>query len=144
MPKTYENGGVLAASAPRVASVAIRDGFVWDAQDAYLFDIDGTLLRSRDRTHFNAFASSVLEVTGLHISLIGVVLHGGTDTAILREAFALAGIPDAAWEPQLPQILDCMRQTVEAGRGDMDMWTMPGVEETLRHLAGRGRTHSPR
>ena len=29
--------------------VAISPGFVWDAQDAYLFDIDGTLLRSRDR-----------------------------------------------------------------------------------------------
>jgi len=138
MPKTNETAGVLAASTPGLESVAIRDGFVWDAQNAYLFDIDGTLLRSRDRTHFNAFASSVLDVTGLKISLTGVVLHGGTDTAILREAFALAGIPDAAWEPHLPEILEAMRQTVEAGRGNLDMWTMPGVEETLRHLAGRG------
>ena len=45
--------------------VLVQDGFVWDAQDAYLFDIDGTLLRSRDRIHFNAFAASALQVAGL-------------------------------------------------------------------------------
>ena len=122
----------------RTARVTIREGFVWDAQDAYLFDIDGTLLRSRDRIHFNSFASSVQRVTGFEISLAGVVLHGGTDTAILHEAFALAGIPSAAWEPQLQAILEAMRQTVAARRGEMDLWTMPGVEEALAYLAGRG------
>jgi phosphoglycolate phosphatase len=118
--------------------VTIRDAFVWDAQDAYLFDIDGTLLRSRDRIHFNSFASSVRRVTGFEISLAGVVLHGGTDTAILREAFALAGIPAEAWEPQLEAILEAMRQTIAVRRGEMDLWTMPGVEDVLAHLAGRG------
>ena len=38
--------------------VAIEPGFVWDEQDAYLFDIDGTLLRSRDRIHVDSFASA--------------------------------------------------------------------------------------
>ena len=120
------------------ARALIQDGFVWDAQDAYLFDIDGTLLRSRDRIHFNSFASSVREVTGIEISLSGVVLHGGTDTAILREAFELAGVPSEAWEHQVEAILDAMRQTVSARRGEMDLWTMPGVAETLAHLAGQG------
>ena len=116
----------------------IQEGFVWDAQDAYLFDIDGTLLRSRDRIHFNSFASSVRDVTGIEISLNGVVLHGGTDTAILREAFELAGVPAETWEHQVEAILEAMRQTVSARRGEMDLWTMPGVAETLAHLAGRG------
>ena len=120
------------------ARVFIRDGFVWYAQDAYLFDIDGTLLRSRDRIHFNSFASSIRTVTGFEVSLTGVVLHGGTDTAILREAFALAGVPPEAWEPQLEAILEAMRQTIAARRSEMDLWTMPGVEETLTHLAKRG------
>jgi phosphoglycolate phosphatase len=118
--------------------VLVQDGFVWDAQDAYLFDIDGTLLRSRDRIHFNSFAASALQVAGLEISLQGVVLHGGTDTAILREAFTLSGIPASTWEPQLEAILDDMRQTVVARRGEMDLWTMPAVAETLTHLAKRG------
>ncbi len=34
------------------ARIAIEPDFAWDGQDAYLFDIDGTLLRSRDRVHF--------------------------------------------------------------------------------------------
>jgi phosphoglycolate phosphatase len=68
----------------------------------------------------------------------GVVLHGGTDTAILREAFTLAGVPDEAWEPQVEAILEAMRQTVVARRGEMDLWTMPAVEETLAYPAKRG------
>src|SRR5471030_2199613 len=120
------------------ARVFLRDGFVWDAQDAYLFDIDGTLLRSRDRIHFNSFSSSIRTVTGFEVSLTGVLLHGGTDTAILREAFALAGVPPEAWEPQAEAILEAMRQTVAARRGELDLWKMPGVDETLAHLASRG------
>jgi phosphoglycolate phosphatase len=118
--------------------VLIRDGFVWDTQNAYLFDIDRTLLRSRDRIHFNSFAASVKKVTGFEVSLTGVVLHGGTDTAILREAFALAGIPNEAWEPQTEAILEAMRQTIAVRRGELQLWTMPGVEETLKHLANQG------
>ncbi len=129
---------MLTAKETVETRVSIRDGFVWDAQDAYLFDIDGTLLRSRDRIHFNSFASSIREVTGFEVSLTGVVLHGGTDTAILCEAFALAGVPRQAWEPQLEAILEAMRQTIASRRGELDLWTMPAVEETLTHLAGRG------
>ena len=66
--------------------VHLSQGFTWDEQDAYLFDIDGTLLRSRDRIHVDSFASSVQRVTGFEVTLAGIVLHGSTDTAILREA----------------------------------------------------------
>ena len=118
--------------------VATRAGFAWDAQDAYLFDIDGTLLRSRDRIHFNSFSSSIHSVTGFEVSLTGVLLHGGTDTAIVREAFALTGIPAEAWEPQTEAILDAMRQTVADRRHEMDLRVMPAVHETLTHLANRG------
>jgi len=120
------------------ARISIRDGFVWDAQDAYLFDIDGTLLRSRDRIHFNAFASSVHEVTGHTISLEGVTLHGGTDPAILAEAFELSGVPANEWEPHNEAILEAMCRIVIGQRDVMDMWTMPAVAETLAHLAQRG------
>jgi len=41
------------------ARIAIEPDFAWDGQDAYLFDIDGTLLRSRDRVHMDSFAASV-------------------------------------------------------------------------------------
>lgn len=118
--------------------VAIEPGFSWDAQNAYLFDIDGTLLRSRDRVHFDSFASSVHRVTGFEITLSGILLHGSTDTAILREAWRQAGIPPAVLEEQLEAILEAMRNTVAEQRHQLDLVRMPGVEQTLDHLARRG------
>ncbi len=118
--------------------VAIAPGFVWDAQDAYLFDIDGTLLRSRDRIHVNSFIQSVQRVTGFEVTLAGILLHGATDTAILREACRQAGIPADVLEAQTGAILEAMCTSVTEQRHNMDLVRMPGVEEALRHLAAKG------
>jgi phosphoglycolate phosphatase len=115
-----------------------RDGFVWDAQDAYLFDIDGTLLRSRDRIHYNSFASSVRSVMGHELSLDGVVLHGNTDPGILCEAFRLSRLDEQQWQPQLEAVLTAMRDEVEAQRDQMLLVKMPGVDETLAYLKQKG------
>ncbi|HEY1766439.1 MAG TPA: HAD family hydrolase [Terracidiphilus sp.] len=122
-------------SEPRVA---IEPDFEWDAQDAYLFDIDGTLLRSRDRIHVDSVAASVQRVTGFEITLAGVVLHGSTDTAILREACKQAGIPAAVMEAETEAILEAMRRTVAERRDELDLVRMPGVEDALAHLARKG------
>ena len=118
--------------------VTIEPGFAWDAQDAYLFDIDGTLLRSRDRIHFNSFASSVQRVTGFEITLAGILLHGSTDTAILREACQQAGIPAEVMEQRTEAILEAMRNAVAEQRNEMDLIRMPGVESVLGYLAEKG------
>jgi len=123
------------STAPRIQTVP---GFAWDEQDAYLFDIDGTISRNRDRVHMDSFVPSVRRVTGFEISLAGVPVHGSTDTGILREAFRQAGIPAEAFEGQLEGILTAMCQTVSERRGEMDLRLMPGVEATLRHLAAKG------
>jgi phosphoglycolate phosphatase len=120
------------------ARVAIEPGFEWDRQDAYLFDIDGTLLRSRDRIHVDSVAASVQRVTGFEITLAGILLHGSTDTAILREACHQAGVPPEILEARIESILEAMRQTVAERRHELDLVRMPGVEEALRHLANRG------
>jgi phosphoglycolate phosphatase-like HAD superfamily hydrolase len=120
------------------AHVQIEPGFAWDGQDAYLFDIDGTILRSRDRIHVESFASSVQRVTGFEVTLAGIVLQGSTDTGILREACHQAGIPAEILESQLDAILEAMCHTVAARRSEMELIRMPGIEEALRHLASRG------
>src|SRR5580698_2799782 len=123
------------SDAPRVA---IEPEFEWDAQDAYLFDIDGTLLRARDRIHIDSVASSVHRVTGFEITLAGILLHGSTDTAILREACHQAGIPPEVLEAHTEAILEAMRNTVAEHRHELDLIRMPGVEDVLQHLARRG------
>ena len=129
---------MLTTPPSQEARVTIEPGFAWDAQDAYLFDIDGTLLRSRDRIHFNSFASSVQRVTGFEITLAGILLHGSTDTAILREACQQAGIPAEVMEQRTEAILEAMRNAVAEQRNEMDLIRMPGVESVLRYLAGKG------
>lgn len=125
-------------STPFHPGVFTREGFHWDAQDAYLFDIDGTLLRCRDRIHVNAFLSSVRAVMGRDFSLDGVVLSGNTDPGILRDAFRLAALESAHWEPYFEAILQRMRDDVAARRDEMKIDKMPGVDEALRHLRDRG------
>jgi phosphoglycolate phosphatase len=118
--------------------VAIEPGFAWDGQDAYLFDIDGTLLRSRDRVHFDSVASSIKRVTGFEVTLAGIALHGNTDTAILREACLRAGISAEDLDSQITAILEAMGHNVAERRLELDPILMPGVKEALRHLANRG------
>jgi phosphoglycolate phosphatase-like HAD superfamily hydrolase len=125
-------------SPTREVRAAIQPGFAWDGQDAYLFDIDGTLLRDPDRIHSDSFATSILQVTGFEVTLAGVMLHGSTDTAILREACRQAGIPSDVLEPQVEAILEAMRHTVAQRRQQMNMVLMPGVQDALAHLARRG------
>jgi phosphoglycolate phosphatase len=129
---------MLISSPTNEARVAIEPGFAWDGQDAYLFDIDGTLLRTRDRVHVDSFASSVHRVTGFEITLAGILLHGNTDTAILREACKQAGVPPALFESRIEAILEAMRHAVAERRHEFDIVRMPGVEAALDHLARRG------
>jgi len=120
------------------ARVVSEPGFAWDRQDAYLFDIDGTLLRTRDRVHVDSFVSSVHRVTGFEITLAGILLHGSTDTAILREACRQAGVPPDLLEARMEGILEAMRLAVTERREELDIVRMPGVEAVLDHLAGQG------
>jgi phosphoglycolate phosphatase-like HAD superfamily hydrolase len=120
------------------ARVRIEPGFVWDDQDAYLFDIDGTLLREVSGIHTRTFASSVRQVTGFEVSLEGVPVHGSTDTAILRDACRQAGIPAELLKPRMGAILEAMRQQFAGERHELKTKLMPGVEEALRHLARKG------
>ena len=123
---------------PTEKRVSVREGFRWDEQGAYLFDIDGTLLRSRDRIHFDAFFTSVRSVLGHELVLDGVVVAGNTDPGILREAFLLAKLEDSHWQPQFEDILEAMRADVAARSHEMQLVMMPGVDKTLAYLQSKG------
>jgi phosphoglycolate phosphatase len=129
---------VLAQAADGNPRVYIHDGFLWDQQDAYLFDIDGTLLRSRDRIHYESFFESVRSVMGRELVLDGVILSGNTDPGILYDAFRLAELDPEHWQPMLEDVLEHMRTTVAAQRDQMNLVKMPGVDEMLAYLHNKG------
>lgn len=128
---------VLAQAAKDSPRVYIQNGFVWDRLDAYLFDIDGTLLRSRDRIHYESFFASVRAVMGHELVLDGVTLSGNTDPGILYDAFRLAELDPEHWQPMLEDVLAHMRATVAAQRDQMDLVKMPGVDAMLAYLHGK-------
>jgi phosphoglycolate phosphatase len=114
----------------------------WDTFDGYLFDIDGTLIHCTDAIHYFSFCDALSAVAGRPLNLDGVTAHGNTDVGILRDAFALAGIPEDYWRPRLPQICEQMCLQVEQNKAGLCATVLPHVREVLLHLRNKGATLS--
>jgi hypothetical protein len=106
----------------------------WRAADAYVFDIDGTLLVSRDRVHWKALHQAMLEAYRVDTTIEGIPYHGMTDLGILRAALARVGIAGLTFDMKLPQALAVVRREVEANRQWIAPEVCPGIFELLRQL----------
>src|SRR5215469_18252589 len=84
--------------------------FRWKEADAYLFDIDGTLLLSPDRTHRYALHRALLEVFGVETTIDGIAYHGKTDPGILRAALTRLGISAATVDAKMAEALEVVRR----------------------------------
>lgn len=111
---------------------------LWDGFDAYLFDIDGTLLHCRDAVHYFAFCEALTSVAGRPLTLDGVVTHGNTDMGIVRDALRVAGVPEDRWRSKLVGIQRQMCEHVAAHEEELCVEVMPHVRETLSALRARG------
>lgn len=107
--------------------------------DAYLFDIDGTLLNTRDAIHYFAFRNALKKVFGFEATIEGVPVHGNTDIGILRAVCRLQGTSDADFEEQLPQIIHMMSAEVSARKSEVKADVCPSVRELLDELSQRGK-----
>ena len=110
----------------------------WDRYDAYLFDIDGTLLNCKDAVHYFAFCEALRMLSGRPLNLDGVVTHGNTDVGILRDALQLAGVQNDDWRPHLREAQDLMGAFVEQRKDDLRAEALPDVGNLLNHLHQRG------
>ncbi len=110
----------------------------WDGYDAYLFDIDGTLLHCTDAVHYFGFCEVLSGIAGRPLNLDGVVAQGNVDPGILRDAFELAGVPALQWRPRLPELEEQLARFVEQHQGELCVEVLPGVREVIGHLHGRG------
>jgi phosphoglycolate phosphatase len=114
--------------------------YAWDGFDAYLFDIDGTLINCTDATHYFAFCEALTTLSGRPLTLEGVTAHGNVDAGILRDALSLAGIPEDQWRPRLPEISSAMCDFVEKRKAELRISVLPQVRQVLEHLHSRGAT----
>lgn len=107
--------------------------------DAYLFDIDGTLLNSRDGVHYNAFHAAVREVYGIDSRIDGVPVHGNTDLGILRAVARRAGLSDAEFASKLPAAIECMCADASRNAAGMAPQLCPSVRELLTALSAANK-----
>ncbi|HYE23822.1 MAG TPA: HAD family hydrolase [Clostridia bacterium] len=114
-------------------------GFDWRAFDAYLFDIDGTLLNSRDGVHYHAFHAGLREAYGCDEKIDGVPVHGNTDIGILRAATRLAGIGEEEFRRGLPKAIATMQAEVERNAAGMLPQVCPSIEKLLTELRAEGK-----
>src|SRR6478736_4821944 len=84
--------------------------FRWREADAYLFDIDGTLMLSPDRTHRYALHRALLDVYGVETTIDGIAYHGKTDPGILRAALERLGVPTTTIDHNMAAALEVVRQ----------------------------------
>lgn len=106
---------------------------------AYLFDIDGTLLNTRDAIHYFAFRNALKKVWGFDATIDGVPVHGNTDIGILRAVCRRQGVSDADFEANLPQIIDMMSEEVAARQDEIRADICPSIPELLAELQRRGK-----
>ena len=117
----------------------VRPRFRWDGADAFLFDIDGTLLNSRDAVHYFAFRTAIRDVLGIEASIEGVPVHGNTDVGILRAVLQRAGLRDRAIDRHMPQIVARMCAEVQQNREQLNPELCPSILELINYLQGRGK-----
>ena len=106
--------------------------------DAYVFDIDGTLLVTKDLVHWNALHQAMIEAYGVDATIDGIPYHGMTDISILRAALARAGVSDGAFKSALPAALEVVCREVEVNRKQIAPQACAGVPALLTKLRQRG------
>ena len=114
-------------------------GFDWRAFDAYLFDIDGTLLNSQDGVHYEAFLTAMRELYGRTVVLEGVPVQGSTDPIILLRALEQAGICEADGRAALDAALARMCAVVEARAEELRPQLCGAVTKLLEELRSAGK-----
>jgi beta-phosphoglucomutase-like phosphatase (HAD superfamily) len=105
--------------------------------DAYIFDIDGTLVVTRDLVHWNALRTAMRAAYGVDTTIDGLAYHGKTDISILRSAVARVGIGSEEFERGLPRALAVICREVDDHCGDLAALVPEGIAPLLASLSRR-------
>jgi phosphoglycolate phosphatase len=102
-----------------------------------LFDIDGTLLTCGPQVR-PLFASALVEVFGTAGEVDAFDFTGRTDPGIVLDLITGAGLPEKLVRERLPRMRSFYTERLDCELDRRGMVLLPGVEEILDRLAGRG------
>ena len=128
-----------------MTSIALNDNHHRDAAfrlasaDAVLFDIDGTLVNSRDGVHYHAFHAALRQAWNIEDRIDNVPVHGNTDIGILRYVADRHAISPEAFAAALPKATACMRAEVARNAAEMQPEVCPSVPDLLVRLRHAGK-----
>jgi phosphoglycolate phosphatase-like HAD superfamily hydrolase len=103
-----------------------------------LFDVDGTLIRSGNTLHHDAFTVALQEVYGVRYDLRSVGPGGRTDRWLAREALRRTWVDDDLAEERLEEAFRCMIDFYLEHVQDLSPYVLPGVEKLLEELKASG------
>jgi beta-phosphoglucomutase-like phosphatase (HAD superfamily) len=115
-----------------------RDCFRWREASAYLFDIDGTLMLSPDRTHRYAIHRALLEVYGVETTIDGIPYHGKTDPGILRAALERLNVPAEVIDSRMSAVLEVVRRDAAEKADRLRPNVLPGIRDLVVLLKDSG------
>ena len=115
------------------------NGFRWMDADAYLFDIDGTLLITRDGVHRNALHRAMREAYQVDTTIDGIAYHGKTDLGILRAALERVGISGRRFEANLPNALEIVCRDVSTNADRVTPTLCSAIPDVLVELKTAGK-----
>src|SRR5579859_2235798 len=105
----------------------------------FLFDIDGTLIKSGTSVHHEAFTRAFQQVYGLPLDLTGISPAGRTDRWLLHEALRRQGVSEARIRERLHDAFELMGDWVERYQTDLRERVLPGVPQVLESLNAHGQ-----
>src|SRR2546427_8794699 len=115
------------------------NGFRWMDADAYLFDIDGTLLVTRDLVHRNPAHDAMRELYRVEPTIDGIAYHGKPDLGILRAAVGRMGISGEVFEANLPAALNVVCLDVATNANQIVPNVCEGIPQVLARLKAAGK-----
>lgn len=107
--------------------------------DAWFFDIDGTLLVTRDLVHWNGLHRAMLDVYGVDTTIEGLTYHGKTDIAILRAALARREVSSETFGAGLRNAISVICEEVTANAHGFVVDVCPGIPAFLEKIQREGK-----
>ena len=103
-----------------------------------LFDIDGTLIRRAGPHHREALVEAVRRAAHVETTTEGVPVAGMLDREILTVMMRKAGMPRAAIQRVMPEVVARAQSIYVRRVPDISRKVCPGVRSLLRRLTVRG------